>query len=169
LEGYTIGKLRINGKRVLGFVLIDKEDNKRYILYIGSDTRIKPYNMRESIERRGEMNNEIRLIYPIGYELKTQELEDGQWGLYYVEKFRPEDSFAYEQTAEKLKYLLPPNATIASQSDRVIISLVAPRQTILNILAGEFLIVSSLGRMPLGDVLATIMLQFAEAKKNESH
>lgn len=43
LEGYTIGALRTNGDEVLGFVLIDKAGNKRYILYVSDDTRIEPY------------------------------------------------------------------------------------------------------------------------------
>lgn len=45
LEGYTIGRLRINdvSGEVAGFVLIDKEGNKRYIIYITEDTKIEPY------------------------------------------------------------------------------------------------------------------------------
>jgi hypothetical protein len=44
LEGYTLGKLRIGiREKVLGFVLIDKEGNKRYILYIDDNIKIEPY------------------------------------------------------------------------------------------------------------------------------
>lgn len=43
IEGYTIGKLRVNGNQVLGFVLIDREGNKKYILYIDDNCRIEPY------------------------------------------------------------------------------------------------------------------------------
>ena len=43
LEGYTIGALRTSDNEVYGFVLINKEGNKRYILYIGRDARIESY------------------------------------------------------------------------------------------------------------------------------
>lgn len=112
------------------------------------------------------MDNKIRLIYPIGYEITAEELEDGQWRLHYMEKFSEANPTVAKETAEKLKYLLPADANIETWIDRIIITVVAPRHTILSILAGEFLFVSSLGMMTLNELLATVMLQIAEAKES---
>lgn len=47
LQGYTIGKLRIsdrgNNPEVYGFVLLDLNGEKRFILYIGDDSYITSY------------------------------------------------------------------------------------------------------------------------------
>lgn len=43
LEGCTLGNLRIDGGKVVGFVLLDKEGNERYILYLGADCKVEPY------------------------------------------------------------------------------------------------------------------------------
>jgi len=43
LEGFTIGDLRLAGGEVVGFVLIDKDGIKRYILRFDKDIRVEPY------------------------------------------------------------------------------------------------------------------------------
>lgn len=45
LEGYKIGKIRINdiSDEVVGFVLIDPQGQKSYIFYIGDDAHIENY------------------------------------------------------------------------------------------------------------------------------
>ena len=43
LEGCTLGNLRIDGGKVVGFVLLDKEGTERYILYLGADCKVEPY------------------------------------------------------------------------------------------------------------------------------
>ena len=44
IEGFTIGALRTGGKGdVVGFVLINKAGEKKYILYFGDDLKVEPY------------------------------------------------------------------------------------------------------------------------------
>jgi len=52
LEGFTIAGVRLGGVKrnkdpaedeVVGFVLLDKQGNKRYILLFGNDLRVEDY------------------------------------------------------------------------------------------------------------------------------
>ena len=43
LEGYTVGSLRTDGKRITGIVLIDKKGNKSYILRTTGEINIEDY------------------------------------------------------------------------------------------------------------------------------
>ena len=43
VEGYSIGEVRLDGNEVLGFVLRNKEGEKRYILRFKGDIEIEDY------------------------------------------------------------------------------------------------------------------------------
>ena len=97
------------------------------------------------------------IIYPIGYDIKAEQTEGGNWRLSYTEKFGPDDLEAVKNTMQILKFVLPDETSLELYEDRIVIQLKASRNYVMNYLAGEFLAVSSLGSMQLNEVLAMMM------------
>jgi len=100
----------------------------------------------------------IKLKYPIAYDIKAYETENGNWILQYVEEFPPGYSEMIKDTVKDVKPLLP-DADFEIWGDRIIINLEASRDKVLNVLAGEFLGVSPLGKMQLNELLVTLCLK----------
>ena len=98
----------------------------------------------------------MQLRYPIGYDIKAEQTESGNWKLEYTERFRPEDYEAYKTSIGLIKSLYP---GCKLESDRVIISINSTRDEILNFLAGEFLFTSSLGKLSLAELVGALTVK----------
>lgn len=105
----------------------------------------------------------MQLKYPVEYTIMAKQIEDGKWELVYVERFRPEDFEAWRNAPEAFARLIP-KARVALQEDRIIVILEDSRDQIMNVIAGEFLMVSSLGKTQLNELLAMVMSKVTEGK-----
>jgi len=101
--------------------------------------------------------------YPIGYKIEADQLEDGNWRLFYTEKFAPDDVEAAQNSIKQFKLLAA--ATVILTEGELRVTLVDSRHEVMNFLGGEFLCASSLGRMTLTELLATAVLRIANAEK----
>lgn len=105
---------------------------------------------------------------PIGYEIKAYQshfLEDKteQWILEYKEFHTEEDYKLAKPDSEEIFKKLDFNVTWNDEEKSVSWKLQGPKYQIVNMLAGEFLGISSLGEMPLKDLLGTLMNALAQA------
>jgi hypothetical protein len=106
----------------------------------------------EEVGKKGTME----LRYPTGYDIKAEEIGDGNWRLSYTEKFAPGDLEAVKNSMEILNSVLPDEASLQLSGDTVVIELNASRDRVMDYLAGEFLAVSSLGKTTLNQLLAEV-------------
>jgi len=98
----------------------------------------------------------MKFVYPIAYDIKAEETESGNWRLLYMERFRSGHSQEIKNAVELIKSLLP-DADIQLFEDRVVIELESTQDTVFNILTGEFLCVSALGKISFSELLLRLM------------
>ena len=108
------------------------------------------------------------LVMPIGYEIDARQfhvIEDGTpiWVLKYKEYHTKENYKRANEDSVKLFDNLGIRVEFNDQECSLSYSLQGPKYQITNALAGEFLGISSLGEMPLKDVLGTVMFALAQA------
>ena len=105
---------------------------------------------------------------PIGYDINVRQshfLEDGTpiWVLnykeYHTEKGYNESKPDSEEVFQKMEVSMKFN----DEEKSVSWDIQGPRYQIVNTLAGEFLAISSLGEMPIKDILATLMMALAHS------
>ena len=105
---------------------------------------------------------------PIGYEIKAYQshlLEDesAQWILEYKEFHTEEDYKLAKPDSEEIFKKMGFNVIWDDEEKSVSWKLQGPKYMIVNMLAGEFLGISSLGEMPLKDLLGTLMTALAQS------
>jgi len=100
----------------------------------------------------------MELKMPKWYKIEAQELEDGKWKLHYEEGFDPAHYQAFKSSAEVLKKA---GLNVTISSNRAIVEIEGSKETIMNFLAGEFLMTSELGQMRLAELFAMLMIKAA--------
>ena len=105
---------------------------------------------------------------PIGYDIKAYQSffeEDGsaQWILEYKEFHTEEDYKLAKPDSEKMFKKIGFEVSWDDEEKSVFWKLQGPKYQIVNMLAGEFLGISSLGEMPLKDLLGTLMNALAQS------
>lgn len=105
---------------------------------------------------------------PIGYDIKaylSHLLEDDteQWILEYKEFHTEEDYKLAKPDSVELFEKIGFDVTWDDEEKSASWKLQGPKYQIVNMLAGEFLGISSLGEMPLKDLLGTLMNALAQS------
>jgi hypothetical protein len=105
------------------------------------------------------------LVYPIGFEIRTIEVEDGSWELYFKEFFpkgiSKEILERTRETAIRIGY------EVKIDENSVSYTVKRPKTEIFDMLAGEFLSMSTIGNRTLGEIFAAITIFAAKAKTKE--
>lgn len=95
---------------------------------------------------------------PIKYEIIIEGIGEGKWKMLYKEYFKPEDLEAFKNSAELLNALpladLGMSKSIVNEEEHSVTNeVVTEKEKLMDYLAGEFLIMSSLGKMTLREIM----------------
>lgn len=103
------------------------------------------------------------LEYPIGFEIRAREVEDGLWQLDFKE-FYPKGRLkeTLERTREVIERL---GYEVKIEENSLSYTAKEPKTVVFDMLAGEFLGMSNLGSKTLGDLFASIAIIAAESKR----
>ena len=102
------------------------------------------------------------LEYPTGFEIKAWEDKDQLWVLEYKEFFKDADYDTMKRTADIMTTL---GYEVKFNEKRLSFKTRKTKDEIFNMLAGEFLGMSPLGKMTLGEVFAGLAVTIAEEKR----
>ena len=108
------------------------------------------------------------LVMPIRYEIDARQshfLDDGTpiWVLNYKEYHSEKDYERAKSDSVKAFEKLGIKCEFNDEESSWAFNIQGPKYRIMNSLAGEFLGISSLGEMPLKDLLGTVMYALAQA------
>lgn len=102
--------------------------------------------------------------HPIWFKVEAKEAEDGEWELCYEEGFREEDRQAFKFGAEVAEAAMKASgilATIELKQNSAVLKTKLPHDDIYNILAGEFLSCSTVGKMSIVDLMLLASMRAA--------
>ena len=109
------------------------------------------------------------LIFPKRYDISAWEEENGEWSLRYKEEFDPNNPFFEEAVKQTTAFMEMLGYKVTRAGSSLSVELTGSRDEILTILAGEFLLASSLGRMSLAELLVKFAIKaIGESKLSEA-